>query len=832
MQRRITMRRFFQILLIFGGSLFSNQKALCGFLFIYILHDLRVHLCVATTQAGLIAANNPANFSGDIYYILPTALVTTQAGLIAAINAANLAGGTNFITLEANITLNETSPFMSSDGATGLPPIAGGDHLTIFGDSNTLQRSFSAEDAAFRLFDVDPGASLTLDEMNIAGGSETGPIASGGAIDVHATAILTLNDDTISNSDVSYTGGGSTPVVLLGGAIYNAGTVNVVNSVIQGDGAHFVLNNGTGQGDNQGNTSAEGTSGNGSGNGLTGDVLIAGGGIYNTGNLSITSTNILDNVAIASVTNGSLNPGDVDGNGNFNGSNDTTANSGNGNGNGIVGNVTVQGGGIYNVEVLSLSGGTISGNAALCTIINGSENGNNNSDGDSGDNNGNDNGNGVTGTFVTGSVDVAGGNVDVAGGGIYNNDQLIAVNVNVTGNVVLCSVTNGSNNGGGDAVGTDSYDGDNNGDGVVGNILVSGGGIANDSAGSATIGGIVTQNLVSCSISNGNFNGSGDGDNNTGNNEGKNNGNGVDGFVVISGGGLDNESADNVDVAFTTVSFNAANSTVTNGSNNGDNDGNSNGANDGNGDGLASDLTIHGGGIHNAGTLTALLVTFNTNSVSSYITNGSNDGNGGGDNDGESEEGRANGNGVTGNVLIAGGGIANASSLTVALCLFNNNSLNSTVTNGSNNGNNDGQNDANFDNCGNNCGNAIGEGANGELDLEIDGGAIGNSGNASVLYSVIENNSVSSTITNGSGNGVGDSSNSTGASGLGDGNGVHGDLEVVGGGTANFGTMTFTYCTISGNSVSSNVTSGGNDTALDGLVLDGNVTVSGSNTFG
>ena len=271
----------------------------------------------------------------------------------------------------------------------------------------------------------------------------------------------------------------------------------------------------------------------GAGNGLTDDVLIQGGGIYNTGNLSITSTSILDNVAIASITNGSLNPGDVDGNGNLDGNNDATANNGNGNGNGVVGNVTVQGGGIFNVEVLSLHTVTIAGNDAPCNVTNGngSDNGNDNSDADSGDNNGSTNGNGVT------------GNVEVAGAGIYNNDQANIYEVNVNANFASCSVTNGSNNGGSDAVNTNSADGSTNGDGVVGNISVSGGGITNDSAGSATITlGSITGNTVSCGISNGNNNGSSDGDNNTGIMEGKNNGNGVVGSAEVSGGGLDNES--------------------------------------------------------------------------------------------------------------------------------------------------------------------------------------------------------------------------------------------------------------------------------------------------
>jgi hypothetical protein len=459
--------------------------------------------------------------------------------------------------------------------------------------------------------------------------------------------------------------------------------------------------------------------------------------------------------------------------------------------------------------VLTLYFDTIQGNDALCNITNGSGNGNNDSDTNTGDNNGNLNGNGVT------------GNVAVAGGGIYNNNQATIFVDSVNSNFALCSVTNGTNNGGGDAVHTDSADGDTNGDAVVGNITVS------------------TGNMVSCGISNGNNNGDGDGDFNTGTNEGKNNGNGVVGFVEVSGGGLDNESSGHVRLFGTMVSANSASGSVGNGSNNGNNDGNNNGgADDGNGCGLDSDLTLHGGGIRNAGTLLAYNTTFFDNSVTSFIQNGSGNGNNCGNNENHNAEGRSNGDGVTGDVLIAGGAIANAASLDVLGGSLTYNSLSSTVINGSNNGNNDGTNDVGFTNCGDNCGNAIGEGANtpaDQIDLEIDGGAIGNGGAGDVLLlgATITNNGIFSTVSTGTGNGQGDGASQSTNTGLGDGNGVHGNIEVVGGGTANFGTMTILFCDISGNSILSNVPngSGSGTTASDGQLVSGSVAVTGNDTF-
>ena len=107
---------------------------------------------------------------------------------------------------------------------------------------------------------------------------------------------------------------------------------------------------------------------------------------------------------------------------------------------------------------------------------------------------------------------------------------------------------------------------------------------------------------------------------------------------------------------------------------------------------------------------------------------------------------------MTGEVLVAGGGIANSDSGTLtatnsALWL---NSLKSTIANGTGNGDDDGQNDGSNGDCGNNCGNGVGG------DVEVDGGGIGNSGTATVTSCLIVGNSAASTVTNGAGNGVSD----------------------------------------------------------------------------
>src|SRR6516164_3677877 len=121
----------------------------------------------------------------------------TVSDLIADINAANLAGGTNTITL----TAPTTSPYVltavdnSTDGATGLPVIRGGnkaDSLTIIGNGDTIERGTASGTPDFRLFDVASGASLTLENLTLQNGlaSGSGSAAEGGAIYNQGTLVL------------------------------------------------------------------------------------------------------------------------------------------------------------------------------------------------------------------------------------------------------------------------------------------------------------------------------------------------------------------------------------------------------------------------------------------------------------------------------------------------------------------------------------------------------------------------------------------------------------------------------------------------------------------
>jgi hypothetical protein len=124
----------------------------------------------------------------------------TVSDLIAAINAANAARGSNTITL----TASTTSPYVLSkvdntaDGPTGLPVIAAGDTLTIYGNNDFIQRDSRAP--LFRLLDVANNASLTLVNLTLQNGEAfgSGSAAEGGGI--YSQGTLVLNGVTVQNN--------------------------------------------------------------------------------------------------------------------------------------------------------------------------------------------------------------------------------------------------------------------------------------------------------------------------------------------------------------------------------------------------------------------------------------------------------------------------------------------------------------------------------------------------------------------------------------------------------------------------------------------------------
>jgi hypothetical protein len=150
-----------------------------------------------------------------------TVVNTADSGfgsLRAAVDAANIFGGNNTINFAPavagqTITLaaNDTNhPFAFGPTALVIVP---GDDLTIVGDPSQAGVTLSGNNS-HRLFGVYPGASLTLQNLTVSGGNATG--GNGGNL-------------------TSGFGGGGGGGAGLGGAVFNAGTLNLLATTLTGN---------------------------------------------------------------------------------------------------------------------------------------------------------------------------------------------------------------------------------------------------------------------------------------------------------------------------------------------------------------------------------------------------------------------------------------------------------------------------------------------------------------------------------------------------------------------------------------------------------------------
>jgi hypothetical protein len=165
-----------------------------------------------------------------------TFYAATASDLIADIKAANLQGGANTIVL----TAPTTSPYAMSavdnntNGYNMLPVIANGDNLTIltnngsaspgFGDTIWSSQPVSLRVMHGRLFDVANGGSLTLENVTLAGGRQNqGGSVMGGAIYNQGTVVL---DHALVNGNAAI----SSSLDAEGGGIWSNGSLTVENS--------------------------------------------------------------------------------------------------------------------------------------------------------------------------------------------------------------------------------------------------------------------------------------------------------------------------------------------------------------------------------------------------------------------------------------------------------------------------------------------------------------------------------------------------------------------------------------------------------------------------
>jgi len=137
------------------------------------------------------------------------------SALIADINAANAAGGANTIALTSSSLYRLTSQ---------LPTIAANDNLTIVGNGDELGFGTSG----FRMVDVAPGASLTLENLQVHGFSIRG--GTGGAI--YNQGDLTLSAVTLSGNSDGVTTGLGLGRISEGGAVWSSGSLTLENGTL------------------------------------------------------------------------------------------------------------------------------------------------------------------------------------------------------------------------------------------------------------------------------------------------------------------------------------------------------------------------------------------------------------------------------------------------------------------------------------------------------------------------------------------------------------------------------------------------------------------------
>ncbi|MFD2690475.1 right-handed parallel beta-helix repeat-containing protein [Streptomyces phyllanthi] len=159
----------------------------------------------------------------------PTVLCGDVAGLVAQIRQVN-ARGSGSISLWPGCRYRLTAP-AEPNGANGLPTITG--DLTIIGSSAAISRESTA--TPFRIAEVAPGGSLSLNGITLSGGSATSAVAtSGGGVLTRGT--LELVRSRIAGNTASGTGGGL--AVASGGRAELTGSAVSGNTGNDGGGVH------------------------------------------------------------------------------------------------------------------------------------------------------------------------------------------------------------------------------------------------------------------------------------------------------------------------------------------------------------------------------------------------------------------------------------------------------------------------------------------------------------------------------------------------------------------------------------------------------------------
>ena len=259
---------------------------------------------------------------------LPYATASTVSQLIADINYANNAGGVIIISLAPGATFDlSRANTTTADGGIGLPVIGGTKAvaLTIIGNGDTINRIavYSRKTGyptnPFRLFEVAPGASLTLDHVTLQGAWGSAVLNRGTLNLINGSTLSGTQGPGIDNSGGTVTVSNSTLSRNYGGIFNNGGIVTVNNGTLsdnQGSGISnyggtvtvsnsTLYDNAAGEGGGIYNNAGAVTVNNST---LSTNDAEFGGGIYNDSNGTVTLENstVTNNVAFF---NSYANPG-------------------------------------------------------------------------------------------------------------------------------------------------------------------------------------------------------------------------------------------------------------------------------------------------------------------------------------------------------------------------------------------------------------------------------------------------------------------------------------------------------------------------------------------
>ena len=235
-------------------------------------------MLMALTAIAALGMAPPVRAGGGSFY----ATVTNVTQLIADINYADTSGGTFMINLQPNTNF-----------VGGLPVIGGTKtvNLTIIGNGDTIDGANQS-----RLFVVNPGSSLTLDQVTLQNGYIYA--YNGGAI--YNSGTLVISNCTFSGNLSYFDGYDSYHLGGKGGAIYNnGGTVIISDSFLSGNNAWGNEDQCEGGAICNDSGTVKISNSTISGNGAYGD----GGGIYNNGTVTVENSSSITGNGAADVYN-------------------------------------------------------------------------------------------------------------------------------------------------------------------------------------------------------------------------------------------------------------------------------------------------------------------------------------------------------------------------------------------------------------------------------------------------------------------------------------------------------------------------------------------------